>query len=175
MIFAGIDPGLQGAVAIVDSGKLLDMQLLSPMLNLGHLIDYLQRHRVRVVGLEKAQAMPRQGIASTFQYGLGFGIILGQLQVACLPHRLIHPVRWTKWAHSGCKAAADAKQRSKEAVTRLFPGVSFLATPKCRVPHAGLVDAALIAAYLDATWSQDDGKTLQLFRSKDVSEVGTNK
>ena len=94
---------------------------------------------------EKSQSMPGQGVASTFQFGVGFGTILGILAALRLPHTLVHPKTWCKVMHSGTKAD-DAKARSLEAVRRLYPDVQLI-RPRCRNPDLGFVDALLICGY----------------------------
>lgn len=56
------------------------------------------------------------------------------------------PQAWQKVMLPGCKAG-DTKPRALELSKRLWPDESFLATPRCKKPHDGLVDAALLAEY----------------------------
>jgi crossover junction endodeoxyribonuclease RuvC len=164
MRVCGIDPGLEGAMAVVENGKLVALELLTPTLNLGLLSDWLRNNRVGLVGLEKAQAMPGQGVSSMFSYGVGFGFIQGILQEARFPHRQIPPAKWAKWAHQGC-AAGLPKARSLEAARRLFPEQTFLASERSKKPHVGLIDAALIAAYLDATHGAEEVQPIAIRRA----------
>ena len=97
------------------------------------------------VFLEKAQSMPGQGVSSMFNYGVGFGTILGILAALKIPHTLVHPKTWCKVMHAGT-TADDAKARSLEAVRRLFPSVPII-RPRCTKPDEGYVDAILIAEY----------------------------
>ena len=60
-------------------------------------------------------------------------------------HR-VTPQAWQKAMLPGCKAG-DTKPRAKAAVAALWPSEKFLATPRCKVAHEGLVDAALIAEW----------------------------
>ena len=45
----------------------------------------------------------------------------------------------------GERFKTDTKATSLNAARRIFPGETFLATPRSKKPHDGLVDAALIA------------------------------
>ena len=149
----GIDPGQKGAVVTLSpSGTIVDAR---PMPDLSELAGYLQelvqwsRHEhVPVhVWLEKAQSMPKQGIASAFNYGRHFGELLGAVVTLGLPHTLVPSSTWTKTMHAGT-AAGDAKTRSLEAARRLAPQETFkVAHSRAVKPHDGLVDAFLIAGY----------------------------
>lgn len=54
--------------------------------------------------------------------------------------------KWQKMMHAGV-SGKDKHQNSIIAAQRLFPGVSLLRTPKCRVPSHGMATALLIAEY----------------------------
>lgn len=44
-------------------------------------------------------------------------------------------------------AKGDTKPRALAKALQLWPGETFLASERCRVPHDGMIDAALIAEY----------------------------
>lgn len=139
----GIDPGAKGALAIVarDFSK---MVLLSEV-DASCFNDLIQEHNIKHAFIEKAQAMPGQGVVAMFNYGVGFGRLLAWCEAFKVPFTLIPPQTWTKRMHKGC-TGKDAKAKSLIASKRLFPNEKFI--PKgCRVPHMGLVDARLIAEY----------------------------
>jgi hypothetical protein len=46
----------------------------------------------------------------------------------------------------GCEKG-ETKRAASELARRLWPDESFFATERCKTPHDGLVDAALIAEY----------------------------
>jgi hypothetical protein len=79
------------------------------------------------------------------------GAVMSYLYGATLD--LVQPKKWQAdiWANvdkiykTGKKI--DTKKTSLMAAKRLFPNESFLATSRSRVPHDGIVDAALIAQY----------------------------
>ena len=60
-------------------------------------------------------------------------------------HR-ITPQSWQKAMLPHC-AKGDTKTRALQYARRAFPMEDFLASPRCKVPHDGLIDAALIAEY----------------------------
>lgn len=142
--YVGIDPGKKGAFAALDGdGRLLAVETTVDPHALAH---FLNTHKPRHVFLEKAQSMPRQGIASAFNYGVGYGELIGVLTVIKTPYTLLRPAQWTKYAHTGTKDGAP-KERSAEAFKRLFAGALDLARRPKGGLHDGIVDAALIALY----------------------------
>jgi len=112
--------------------------------------DDLRRFRELVKGaemvfIERAHSMPKQGVISTFTYAQHFGELLGVL--IDTPHTLVPPHVWQRQIHAGCSTKWSPKKRSLEAARRLFPGESFIATPRSKVPHMGMVESALIALF----------------------------
>lgn len=93
--------------------------------------------------IEKAQAMPGQGVTSMFNYGKGFGLILGVCEALGIPYRLITPQAWKKLVLAG---TAKDKDAAINFVRRAYPGVDL--TPGRKVkPHDGMADAVCIAEY----------------------------
>jgi len=140
----GIDVGKAGAIATIDS----QISLYKMPDNAGELADLLGSLAVCECHafVEKAQAMPKNGAAGMFNYGTGYGTILGILAALRTPHTLIHPKTWTRVMHAGTRAGT-AKNRSLEAARRLFPAVNLMRTDKCSKPDEGFIDALLIAGY----------------------------
>jgi crossover junction endodeoxyribonuclease RuvC len=97
-----------------------------------------------VVILEQAQAMPHQGVSSTFATGRGFGIWEGVLSALDVPYRTVRPSVWTKKVLAG--TPGEGKARSIQFALRMFPGAEI--TPKgCRVPRDGRADALCLAYF----------------------------
>lgn len=142
--YVGIDPGKKGAFAVIDEyGALITVE---KKVTAHDLTQLMRTFRPRHVFVEKAQAMPKQGVASTFSYGQGFGELLGVLTATNIAFTLIRPTTWTKLMHQGT-AGAETKKRSAEAFGRLFPAAVEKTRLKSGRLHDGIVDAALIAIY----------------------------
>lgn len=62
----------------------------------------------------------------------------------------VTPQAWQKVMIPGC-AKGDTKPAALRAAKLLWPDESWLATSRSKVPHDGLVDAALLALYLQNT------------------------
>ena len=100
----GIDPGLAGAIAILEEKKVIDVIDLPTMsdgkknkkqLNSAHLSQYISNNIIdinrTVVVVEQVNAMPGQGVTSMFNFGQTFGAIKGISATLKLPIFLLGP------------------------------------------------------------------------------------
>ncbi len=150
MFVVGIDVGKKGACASVDmDGAILEL-IPMPLDLLSRWFRELAAKEPRMVAVEKAQSMPKQGVSSVFSYATHFGEILGHLRAHQIPFTLVPPRTWTKVLHAGTCMKDDPKDRSLEACRRLFPKAELI-LPRCRNPHDGMVDALLIAEFCRRT------------------------
>ena len=94
----GIDPGIAGAIAILDEKKIVDVIDLPTMsegkknkrqLNSAHLSQFISSNIIdiskSVVVVEQVNAMPGQGVTSMFNFGQTFGAIKGISATLKLP------------------------------------------------------------------------------------------
>lgn len=142
----GIDPGLTGAIAflsdtgelerladlpIIRDGKLawIDAQAMTSLL-----IDTLQGRPARAV-IERVSAMPGQGIASAFGFGVGFGSLLALVQARYLPIELVTPAVWKR-----ALGLSSDKRASLDKARLLYPSAD-LGLAK----HDGRAEALLLA------------------------------
>ena len=107
MKIIGIDPGLSGAIAILENNKVLnlfDMPVMSEgkknkkQLNSSHLVNIIkeniaQNEEIAVV-VEQVNAMPGQGVTSMFNFGQTFGAIKGLCAALELPIYFVRPSKW---------------------------------------------------------------------------------
>lgn len=156
MIVIGIDPGLSGAVAAVDSETRILLRVAdTPVFNvqkgweydMSGMADLLRSiilgNPARVV-IERAQPMPGQGVTSTFSTGMGYGIWIGLLGALEIPYSSVRPCEWTRKLLKG--VPGEGKARSILLASQTFPGIE-LVPPGCRKPRDGRADAACIAYY----------------------------
>lgn len=143
MRLVGIDPGLTGALALLDAGHVVHVEdmpvvdrAVDPYALAALLADW--GHVDRVV-VEAQQAMPRQGVSSTFKTGVNYGRILGVL--AALERPVVHvtPATWTRGLHVGADKAAHRRRAMDE-----WPEV---ADRFARVKDDGRADACLIGLW----------------------------
>lgn len=149
MIIAGVDPGLTGAVALMDGltgglTRVIDAPRLKKgkglgELDAGALAGIFREWRPYLVVLERQQAMPGQGVSSSFKNGMGYGTYRGILVGLDLKLAVVSAQVWQKEMFQG--AAGEGKERSIYVAKDLFPHVTWL-----KSKH-GRSDAALIAEY----------------------------
>jgi crossover junction endodeoxyribonuclease RuvC len=143
MICLGIDPGKNGAYALIDteqSRRVWTKVMDEPAFI--HDMQEIARENGSIGCLEKVGAMPGQGVTSMFTFGRGFGFLEGVLQTLLIAYQLTPPQKWKKEY-----SLNSDKSKSIEVCQNLFPDVSLLATPKCRKPHDGMAEALLMAEY----------------------------
>ena len=141
----GVDPGKSGGLAFVGRDK--EILELVPMVGIPDIVDLIYKHQPAHIFLEKAQAMPKQGVVSMFTYGQHFGELVGMIVTLKIPFTLVQPRAWSKVIHEGTDSKLETKARSLQAANRLYPTAELLASPRCKKPHLGLVDALMIAEY----------------------------
>lgn len=143
-LFVGIDPGKNGAIVVLnEDGSIQDAMVMPDIAilkALGHW-STATKNEVMVV-IEDVQPNPSWSNQSIWT----FAKHVGQLHLLFPKHRLVAPRTWqaSLWL-PGLKVAA--KSRSLLAAQQRCPTASWKATPRCKKPHDGLVDAFLIAEY----------------------------
>jgi len=93
--------------------------------------------------IEKAQAMPKQGVVSMFNYGMGFGELKGLLTGLGVPYKEIQPQRWKKDILQGTKKDKGAAIKYCQMA---YPTIDLTPGRKTK-PHDGIADAVCIAEY----------------------------
>ena len=157
MRIIGIDPGIQGALAILDNEKVIDIVDLPVMsegkknkkqLNGAYLSDYLKKHILNientVVVVEQVNAMPGQGVTSMFNFGQTFGAIKGICAALKLPIFFVRPSKWKKHF----ELINSSKDSSRTKVIEMYPSLSSQLAKKKDVNKS---DAILIARFYTET------------------------
>ena len=149
MNIIGIDPGLKGGLFCIHPDSSTDMTVM-PVVKTGKkswideavLLNWFTSHRPAQVFVELVHSMPKQGVASMFTFGLGYGIARGICVGLGLSYELVTPQAWQRFMLAGHPRGSEYLVAS-----RLWPQVDWKRTPRCTTFHDGLVDAALIAEY----------------------------
>jgi len=98
MIFAAIDPGaVHAAIAVFHDATPMfvdDLRTVKGMLDGAAFAGALSDMKVERLVVENVHAMPKQGVASTFKFGQGVGIIHGVAGALRLPLTLVTPGQW---------------------------------------------------------------------------------
>ena len=141
MIYFGIDPGKDGAFAIIDEEK--NILCLEPFSEEGYIDILNQFDMSKSIGvLEHVHAMPGNGGTSMFNFGMNFGFIQGVLKSFEVPFELVTPQKWKKEY-----SVTSDKNTSISVAKRLFPGVDLRKTERCKTDHDGKAEALLMAEY----------------------------
>lgn len=124
----GIDPGLDGGIAII-SGSHIELLESVPTMSKGGFIkrqvdgqklaDILRPFSDGICYLEGVSSRPGQGVASVFSFGDTYGCIRGVLGALNIPTYTVTPTVWKK------QLKISSKEDSLKASQDLFEGVKF--------------------------------------------------
>ena len=155
MKIIGIDPGLSGAIAILEDKKVLnifDMPVMAEgkknkkQLNSAQLVNIIKENTIKnediAVVVEQVNAMPGQGVTSMFNFGQSFGAIKGLCAALNLPIFFVRPSKWKKHF----ELINSSKDASRTKVIEMYPSLSNQLAKKKDVNKS---DAILIARYFD--------------------------
>ena len=160
----GIDPGLSGAIAVLENNKVLnifDMPVMSEgkknkrQLNSALLVNLIKENvqnsdQVAVV-VEQVNAMPGQGVTSMFNFGQTFGAIKGICAALELPIFFVRPSKWKKHF----ELINSSKDASRTKVIEMYPAYAEKLSKKKDVNKS---DAILIARFFSETGFKEDLK-----------------
>ena len=145
-LVVGIDPGMGGAIAILDVDdwtlKVFDMPTLMAgtgskrIIDIPALVQILREQAVHTV-IEKVHSMPGQGVASMFSFGEGDGILQGVLAAMDQPTTKVTPQTWKK-----ALSVPTEKDGARARASELMPLCSGAWSLK---KHDGRAEAAMIA------------------------------
>jgi len=157
MKIIGIDPGLSGAIAILENNKVLNIfdipvmsegkknkRQLNSALMVNLLKENINKEEEVVVVVEQVNAMPGQGVTSMFNFGQTFGAIKGICAALDLPIFLVRPSKWKKHFD----LINSSKDSSRTKVIEMYPSLSSQLSKKKDVNKS---DAILIARFHNET------------------------
>ena len=157
MRIVGIDPGLSGAIAILEDNKikeLFDMPVMPDgkknkrQLNSALLVklikDNIKNLEDTIMVVEQVNAMPGQGVTSMFNFGQTFGAIKGICAALGLPIFFVRPAKWKKHF----ELINSSKDASRTKAIEMYPSISEQLSKKKDVNKS---DAILIARYYSET------------------------
>ena len=157
MKIIGIDPGLSGAIAVLENNKVLNIFDIPVMtegkknkrqLNSALLVNLLKENinkeeEVAVV-VEQVNAMPGQGVTSMFNFGQTFGALKGICAALELPIFFVRPSKWKKHF----ELINSSKDASRTKAIEMYPKLSNQLSKKKDVNKS---DAILIARFFSET------------------------
>lgn len=152
-LYIGIDPGLSGAVAILEGNgqifSLLDMPLISTG-SAGHtkqkincaelafqLSEIIEDFNL-FAGVEAVTSRPGQGVASMFSFGHSLGALEGVLSSLGIGYAFVSPASWKRTF----SLVGTEKDAARTTAIQMYPEA-----PLNRKKDSGRADAILIARY----------------------------
>jgi crossover junction endodeoxyribonuclease RuvC len=150
----GIDPGLDGAVAIQWPNRTITVTD-TPTMEVAKAggkkkTEYLPREMANIlqsldqnstaVYIESVHSMPKQGVASTFTFGKGYGIWIGIIAAYGLRVTFVTPQAWKKMIMEGIHDKDAARLRAQQLYPAMMPMLK-------RKKDCGRADAMLIMHY----------------------------
>ena len=155
MLIIGIDPGLDGAIAAIDTHgsfiTVFDIPTFTLQGNKGkkkrtldlrgtfEIFENLMEGKNCIAYIELVHSMPKQGVRSMFTLGETFGALKMALTALKIPFEEVTPQQWKKAMLHGMPKDKDA---SRYKAQQLFPSV-----PLSRKKDHNRADALLIAGY----------------------------
>ena len=157
MIIFGVDPGVSGAISVLENKKIIEVYEMPTMIDgkknkkqvNGSQVANIIRERLNgdneiIVVVEHVNAMPGQGVTSMFNFGQSFGVIKGICSALSLPIYFVRPSKWKKHFNL-IKTNKDA---SRTKVIETYPEIS---SKLYRKKDSNKADAILIARYFNDT------------------------
>ena len=160
MISLGIDGGLSGGLALIESGERRRVIFACSVPTMGEdakkrvnvvaVLAVLQRHKIDHAFIERAQAMPDQGASSGFHYGRAVGALEASVMGMQIPLTIVEASAWKR--HHGLIKPSDlssdewrkiAKKQSRARAIMLYPESPFWPL----VGDHNVAEAALIGDY----------------------------
>ena len=173
--YIGIDPGLNGAIAILKSDGTIYKSIIFPTVkelspkgrkmsrpDVKELVEIFASlsmfcYSGSYIMIEKQVAMPGQNAIGTFNTGKGYGILLALLQVY-FPKAKVEFINCKEWQEKmiertpvESKIRRDKRKQLKldsiAKAKKLYPDFNFKKSAKSKVDSDGHSDALLIATY----------------------------
>jgi crossover junction endodeoxyribonuclease RuvC len=152
MRIISIDPGLSGAWAVIVDGRAEscgDMPVSGEgagrRVAASVLRGYVHNAVPELAVVERVGAMPKQGVASMFRFGMAYGAALAVPAVLGIAVELVEPSAWKRHF----KLIGKDKEASRQKALDLCPDLAGLLRRK--MDH-GRAEAILIGMYAHALW-----------------------
>lgn len=147
MTFIGIDPGQSGGIGVINgAGSYVDKMPDTERDLFNYLVSVVAQSSCGLRGeceiiafIEQVHSMPRQGVASSFKFGMSYGMLRMALICTGIPFESVTPQKWQKELQ--CLSKGD-KNVTKKRAQELFP--------QLKITHA-TADAILLAEYARRT------------------------
>ncbi len=144
MNFVGVDPGTSGAAVCIDGNRQFVSQVRFSKAADIDVVEWFKEYGINsFVILEKVHSMPKQGVASTFKFGMAFGKVQGVMMGCGVAFEFCSPQAWQKALQVPPRKGesdTDHKRVLKNIACQLYNGQGLLIVKEN-------ADALLIAEY----------------------------
>jgi len=157
MIIFGIDPGVSGAISVMENKKVIEVFDMPTMIDgkknkkqvNGAQVTNIIKEKINnsqetIVVVEHVNAMPGQGVTSMFNFGQSFGVVKGICSALGLPIYFVRPTKWKKHFN----LIKTNKEASRTKAIEMYPEIS---NKLHRKKDSNKADAILIARYFNDT------------------------
>lgn len=149
MIVIGIDPGLTGAIGVLNTENVKRSHVIDlPATKEKGIItcalyDLLKGYKSSAIGIEQQHSMPRQGVVSTFKTGMNYGNLCAVLDMIYGSYFVLSARKWKGYFN----ISADKKE-SLTLARNMFPHL----TEELKLKkHHNRAEALLIARFIFET------------------------
>jgi crossover junction endodeoxyribonuclease RuvC len=155
-IYIGIDPGQAGGIVGIQLAEsysgIVENIYFDPMPDTERNVwELLDGYRGSIAIIEKVHSMPKQGVASSFSFGMGYGGLRMALIAAGIPFEEITPQKWQKALGvvpaKKTESKSDFKNRLLAMAQQLYPQLPIWKEPRSKGKQLAICDALLIARY----------------------------
>ena len=104
MRIIGIDPGATGAIVLLEDGEPIEWTEM-PVVKIGSttrvnapaVAGFIRSTGAKHIYVEAVHSMPKQGVASSFNFGHSTGTIMGVLGAVGVSYTLVTPQAWKSY------------------------------------------------------------------------------
>jgi len=125
-IYIGIDPGVNGGIALLHNDVMHSFACPDDEHGMANEIaickEIATKENLQVLAcIEKVHSMPKQGVASTFKFGMNYGQWLGILAAQQIPYIDVSPYKWQKHFGTQPKDKNARKKNLKRIAQSRYP------------------------------------------------------
>ena len=142
--WVGIDPGQSGCACLLTDSQVHFHSFKSADRAAFKIESWAAEYQISVI-IEKVHSMPKQGVASTFKFGVNFGIWQGILAALNIKFQMVTPQKWKKAMLGKPMKDEDKKRKAISFARQIIPALKHVIYRKKDHDKA---EAFLLAYYL---------------------------
>jgi hypothetical protein len=155
-VIIGVDNGISGGLCAVAAfnGAVIAYRAMPTKMEAGKsevdvraLLDWLEPYRNNMVVCVEEPLKHAKSSQAMRSMSISFGLIIGACEAKRFEVRRVQVKEWQDAVLGKRLAKGMTKVAALAIANKLWTSESWLATSKSKVPHDGIIDAALIAHY----------------------------